>query len=54
MLLCYALAQPALDAAGSGVDIRALILALISIGVVTAAALLGTLARRRDRRARDE
>lgn len=36
------------------IDVRALVLALISIAVLTAAAVLGTLARRRDRRIRTE
>lgn len=47
-------AEAAAETASSGIDVRALILALISIAVVAAAVVAGTLARPRDRRARAE
>jgi hypothetical protein len=47
-------ADAAAATASPDIDVRALVLALISIAVLTAAAVLGTLARRRDRRARAE
>lgn len=47
-------AETAAETALPGIDVRSLVLALISIAVLAAAVVLGTLARRRDRRARAE